>query len=231
MTTTGRSRSTSPRTAPASTTTPTPRAAWMTLSGWTTSAATSAPPRRPSATASISVATTSGHCWTTSSGPTATAGGSAWCTSTTGPRTASPSAAPTGTGTSSPPTPPALAVPSARPSLEYGVAYATVRRAVAVLRERGLIVTIHGRGAFAAASLRDGNYLWISISGGSFPPGEGENCHRSSFTRNYGPGVRGVRRAGGALILAACGGRRQQRGVRCFWRLPLGRWPDWCRGG
>jgi DNA-binding GntR family transcriptional regulator len=31
---------------------------------------------------------------------------------------------------------------------EYGVAYTTVRHATAVLRERGLIVTIHGRGTF-----------------------------------------------------------------------------------
>jgi len=31
---------------------------------------------------------------------------------------------------------------------EYGVAYTTVRHAMAVLRERGLIVTVHGRGTF-----------------------------------------------------------------------------------
>ena len=31
---------------------------------------------------------------------------------------------------------------------EYGVAYTTVRHATAVLRERGLIVTVHGRGTF-----------------------------------------------------------------------------------
>jgi DNA-binding GntR family transcriptional regulator len=30
----------------------------------------------------------------------------------------------------------------------YGVAYATVRRAMQVLRERGLIETIHGRGTY-----------------------------------------------------------------------------------
>lgn len=36
---------------------------------------------------------------------------------------------------------------------EYGVAYTTVRSAMAVLRERGVIVTIHGRGTFVAASL------------------------------------------------------------------------------
>ena len=32
----------------------------------------------------------------------------------------------------------------------YGVSYGTVRRAIAVLRERGLIVTIHGRGTFVS---------------------------------------------------------------------------------
>jgi GntR family transcriptional regulator len=31
---------------------------------------------------------------------------------------------------------------------EYGVAYDTIRRATAVLRERNLIVTVHGRGTF-----------------------------------------------------------------------------------
>jgi DNA-binding GntR family transcriptional regulator len=31
---------------------------------------------------------------------------------------------------------------------EYGVAYTTVRHAMAVLRERGLIVTVHGRGTY-----------------------------------------------------------------------------------
>lgn len=30
----------------------------------------------------------------------------------------------------------------------YGVAYGTIRRAMAVLRERGLIETVHGRGTF-----------------------------------------------------------------------------------
>jgi GntR family transcriptional regulator len=39
---------------------------------------------------------------------------------------------------------------------EYGVAYVTVRHAMQVLREQGLIVTIHGRGTFVAASLRSG---------------------------------------------------------------------------
>jgi GntR family transcriptional regulator len=31
---------------------------------------------------------------------------------------------------------------------EYGVAYTTVRHAMAVLRERGTIVTVHGRGTY-----------------------------------------------------------------------------------
>jgi GntR family transcriptional regulator len=31
---------------------------------------------------------------------------------------------------------------------EYGVAYTTVRHAMEVLRERGAIVTVHGRGTF-----------------------------------------------------------------------------------
>jgi GntR family transcriptional regulator len=35
---------------------------------------------------------------------------------------------------------------------EYGVAYDTIRRATALLRERGLIVTVHGRGTFVANS-------------------------------------------------------------------------------
>jgi DNA-binding GntR family transcriptional regulator len=33
---------------------------------------------------------------------------------------------------------------------ELGVAYETVRRATKVLRERGLIVTVHGKGTFVA---------------------------------------------------------------------------------
>jgi len=33
----------------------------------------------------------------------------------------------------------------------YGVAYGTVRRAMEVLRERGVITTIHGRGTFVSA--------------------------------------------------------------------------------
>lgn len=31
---------------------------------------------------------------------------------------------------------------------EYGVAYNTIRRSMEILRERGLIVTMHGRGTF-----------------------------------------------------------------------------------
>ncbi len=33
-------------------------------------------------------------------------------------------------------------------AIEYGVSYGTVRRAVAILRDNGLIVTIHGRGTY-----------------------------------------------------------------------------------
>ncbi|MFJ5709724.1 MULTISPECIES: GntR family transcriptional regulator [unclassified Streptomyces] len=36
---------------------------------------------------------------------------------------------------------------------EYGVAYLTVRRAASVLRERGLILTVHGKGTFVADPL------------------------------------------------------------------------------
>jgi GntR family transcriptional regulator len=32
----------------------------------------------------------------------------------------------------------------------YGVSYGTVRRAMQVLRDRGLITTVHGRGTFVA---------------------------------------------------------------------------------
>jgi GntR family transcriptional regulator len=40
-------------------------------------------------------------------------------------------------------------LPSERSFAEqYGVAYTTVRHAMALLRERGLIVTVHGRGTF-----------------------------------------------------------------------------------
>jgi DNA-binding GntR family transcriptional regulator len=35
-------------------------------------------------------------------------------------------------------------------STEYGVAYNTVRKAMELLRERGLIVTMHGRGTYVA---------------------------------------------------------------------------------
>ena len=35
---------------------------------------------------------------------------------------------------------------------EYGVAYTTVRHAMAVLRERGVIVTVHGRGTYVKPS-------------------------------------------------------------------------------
>jgi GntR family transcriptional regulator len=47
-----------------------------------------------------------------------------------------------------------LKLPSERAlAEEYQVAYTTVRHAMQILRERGLIVTIHGRGTFVAASL------------------------------------------------------------------------------
>jgi len=36
---------------------------------------------------------------------------------------------------------------------EYEVSYITVRRATAILRERGLIVSIHGRGTFIRARM------------------------------------------------------------------------------
>lgn len=38
-------------------------------------------------------------------------------------------------------------------AVEYGVAYLTVRRAAQVLRDRGLIVTVHGKGTFVADPL------------------------------------------------------------------------------
>jgi DNA-binding GntR family transcriptional regulator len=38
---------------------------------------------------------------------------------------------------------------------EYGVAYMTIRRAAAVLRERGLIVTVHGHGTYVAEPRED----------------------------------------------------------------------------
>lgn len=39
---------------------------------------------------------------------------------------------------------------------EYEVAYTTVRRAMVVLRERGVIVTVHGRGTFVKPDTGDG---------------------------------------------------------------------------
>ncbi|MFF3877272.1 GntR family transcriptional regulator [Streptomyces sp. NPDC001978] len=38
---------------------------------------------------------------------------------------------------------------------EYGVAYLTVRRGAEVLRERGLIITVHGRGTYVADPVPD----------------------------------------------------------------------------
>jgi DNA-binding GntR family transcriptional regulator len=47
--------------------------------------------------------------------------------------------------------PPGARLPAERDlAAEYGVAYMTVRRAAEVLRERGLIVTVHGRGTYVA---------------------------------------------------------------------------------
>lgn len=36
---------------------------------------------------------------------------------------------------------------------EFGVSYNTVRHATAILRQRGLIISIHGRGTFDASKL------------------------------------------------------------------------------
>ncbi len=49
-------------------------------------------------------------------------------------------------------------------AVEYEAAYTTVRHAMQVLRERGLIVTIHGRGTFVAESLNRGPGRWIADS-------------------------------------------------------------------
>jgi DNA-binding GntR family transcriptional regulator len=44
-----------------------------------------------------------------------------------------------------------LKLPSERSfAEEYEVAYTTVRHAMAMLRDRGLIITVHGRGTFVA---------------------------------------------------------------------------------
>ena len=49
---------------------------------------------------------------------------------------------------------PGARLPSERDlAQEYGVAYLTVRRAAPVLRDRGLIETVHGRGTFVADPL------------------------------------------------------------------------------
>jgi GntR family transcriptional regulator len=48
-----------------------------------------------------------------------------------------------------------LRLPSERElTRQYGVAYLTVRHAMRVLRERGLIITRQGRGTFVAAAVR-----------------------------------------------------------------------------
>ncbi|MET9297521.1 GntR family transcriptional regulator [Streptomyces sp. NPDC003077] len=50
--------------------------------------------------------------------------------------------------------PPGSRLPAERDlAAEYGVAYMTVRRAAALLRERGWIVTVHGKGTFVADPL------------------------------------------------------------------------------
>jgi DNA-binding GntR family transcriptional regulator len=38
---------------------------------------------------------------------------------------------------------------------EFGVSYITARHAIAILRESGLIVSIHGRGTFVASALAE----------------------------------------------------------------------------
>ena len=49
---------------------------------------------------------------------------------------------------------PGTRLPAERDLAEfYGVAYDTIRRATAVLRQRELIVTVHGRGTFVAQRL------------------------------------------------------------------------------
>jgi GntR family transcriptional regulator len=49
---------------------------------------------------------------------------------------------------------PGARLPSERDlAQEYGVAYLTVRRAAQVLRERGLVETVHGHGTFVADPL------------------------------------------------------------------------------
>lgn len=54
---------------------------------------------------------------------------------------------------------------------EYGVSYITVRHATAILRERGLIVSIHGRGTFVAARMSPrcthSHFYGISATGDS----------------------------------------------------------------
>jgi GntR family transcriptional regulator len=40
---------------------------------------------------------------------------------------------------------------------EFGVSYVTVRRVMAILRERDLIVSVHGRGTFVSESVRNSN--------------------------------------------------------------------------
>ena len=97
-----RSPSTSPRTARPTTITLTPRVAWTTWSGSRTWLITSPRPWPRSRPGWTCAATSSGRCWTTSSGPTGTAAGSASSGSTSARRPASPRPAPAGTPSSSP---------------------------------------------------------------------------------------------------------------------------------
>jgi DNA-binding GntR family transcriptional regulator len=53
--------------------------------------------------------------------------------------------------------PPGSRLPAERNlAVEYGVAYDTIRRATKVLRERNLIVTVHGRGTFVSEHVSEG---------------------------------------------------------------------------
>ncbi|MFG2838183.1 GntR family transcriptional regulator [Streptomyces zaomyceticus] len=64
--------------------------------------------------------------------------------------------------------PPGARLPAERDlAEEYGVAYLTVRRAARVLRERALILTVHGKGTFVADPLPD------APTGGTAAPGSG----------------------------------------------------------
>ena len=57
---------------------------------------------------------------------------------------------------------------------KYGVAYDTIRRATALLRERGLIQTVHGRGTFVTATLGDDRRK--GSAAGRAPRGRSTGC-------------------------------------------------------